>query len=77
MQNFISNESSRTLNTLRRIAAIGEHKERARKEFAVLRVELGDDYLKQLKNRVRELKEEVIIAVENRNQTGTEVSGGS
>ncbi|MFA6172099.1 MAG: helicase-related protein [Kiritimatiellales bacterium] len=54
------------VNTLRRIADIGKNKERARKEFADLRAELGDDYLKQLKTRVKELREEVIIAVENR-----------
>ncbi len=53
-------------NTLRRIADIGTNKERAKKEFAVLRAELGDDYLKQLKARMALLKEEVIIAVENR-----------
>lgn len=54
------------LNTLRRISKIGSNKERARKEFAALRTELDDDYLKQLKKRIQELKEEVIIAVENR-----------
>jgi len=53
-------------NTLRRIAAIGNSEEQARKEFAALRSELGADYLKQLKKRIRELREEVIIAVENR-----------
>ncbi len=63
--------------TLRRIAAIGENKERARKEFSALRTELGDDYLKQLKKRVKELKEEVIIAVENRSQSQMEGPGGS
>jgi superfamily II DNA or RNA helicase/HKD family nuclease len=52
-------------NTLRRIAAIGTNKEKAKKEFAALRTELGDDYLRRLKQRIQELREEVIIAVEN------------
>lgn len=52
-------------NTLRRIADIGGNTERAKRQFATLRGELGPDYLQQLKDRIGALHEEVIIAVEN------------
>lgn len=52
-------------NTLRRIADTGGKTDRALKELAKLKNELGPDYLQQLKNRIGALNEEVIIAVEN------------
>ena len=52
-------------NTLRRISEIGTKVEKAKKTFSSLRTELGTDYLEQLKARIGELNEEVIIAVEN------------
>lgn len=52
-------------NTLRRIAEIGGNNECAKRQFTKLRSELGQDYLKQLKDRIGALHEEVIIAVEN------------
>jgi superfamily II DNA or RNA helicase/HKD family nuclease len=52
-------------NTLRRIADIGAKTDKALKELAKLKRELGPDYLQQLKERIGALDEEVIIAVEN------------
>ena len=55
-------------NTLRRIADIGAKADKALQELSKLRTELGADYLQQLKDRIGALDEEVIIAVENKNE---------
>lgn len=67
MTEIVLAESAPTLptNTLRRIANIGGNTERAKRQFTLLRSELGQDYLQQLKDRIGALHEEVIIAVEN------------
>ena len=57
-------------NTLRRIASVGEKRDKALKELAKLKSELGADYLRQLKDRIGSLNEEIIIAVENQLQKG-------
>lgn len=57
------------LNTLRRISEVGTQKAKAQKVFTTLRDELGEGYLQQLKQRIQDLNEEVIIAVENRERT--------
>jgi hypothetical protein len=56
-------------NTLRRIAELSGKTDLALKELAKLKHELGPDYLQQLKDRIGALNEEVIIAVENQNET--------
>ena len=56
-------------STLRRFANISPDSAEFRKELQEVRINLGDDYLEIIKKRLGTLKSEVIIAIENQQQS--------